>query len=453
MSNILSSDTSVNTFTSDSGKETPTGAPRKYIGDSGTLCTQKDKKNKEIIENNKKKINNKINYNSRLKRLRIVQYFIRQRQSMIDIDRVSLKSLASCFYPRRNEKKYIYSNNIAENKATIKNLNLCKNPNCVCCGPVKLSEERENITKAVEKHAQDGFSTLMFTMTLSHKKTDDVQELIYDINRAKTKFFQNSAVWKKFTRRYGNKRIYSFEVTYSEKNCIHPHFHCYLFADSNSIDIEYWRNEFYKQWHKILKTINRKANLEHGVFLNEIRPENAKDYITKLALEMTASNFKEGKREGHYPISSLVTYVMQYDDIVNSILRGSFIEDYKSGKFDKEIIKQCLRYMNIYIDYLFACSGSPMIRWSGGTKEHFGINILNDDEVFEKEASKYIDVLEVKRDCFKYLDRHNGKILNYLKNGEYHHVNILLNRIDFHLEAFEEPYIWLTDNMKYKGGG
>ena len=149
----------------------------------------------------------------------------------------------------------------------------------------ELTNHCEDIKTAITNHQNNNGTLYHMVFTARHKRTDNIKILLPKMYRAKQEFWR-SYILKKLRKELGLKgHVSNVEVTYSDKNGFHPHFHILLFAQNN-LSESYLLDTFYNVWAKSLRQENLSVNKDCFSLTKGI--DN--NYLTKLACEVSGNN-------------------------------------------------------------------------------------------------------------------------------------------------------------------
>lgn len=268
----------------------------------------------------------------------------------------------------------------------------------------------------------------MLTITASHRKGSNKRAFIKKLTKAKTLFFSDYET-RKLLGDYGVEcQFHALETTYSEKNGMHPHYHCLLFLDRSKEEREsgsvrgYW--EFYEElntiWLRVCKSIKLYSSETIGLSVDISSPEDSgfvpDDRFAARSLSdsgrrrSTAPLILDRKLIGENGKSKLANYVnkLAYEATLTGnksshdggyTHMGLLHAAYNSGDLD---------YINVWIDISAALhvnkrKMTTMTRWSKGYRSFIDRAECEYDSVLlqEKEFEARIEYdkafLEAKR--------------------------------------------------------
>ena len=290
-------------------------------------------------------------------------------------ERYALQSIAKEILP--NERVTICLRNIVgnsvdvhkhhkTNKAFYSGLMVCGSVwNCPVCA-AKISEKRKKeLTCATNGHKASGGQMAMLTLTVSHKRSDNLQALLTAFNDATGYMFKR----KEFTQIRQELgiigRVKVLEVTHGQ-NGWHPHAHIVLFYE-HEIDLDTISQRMYKLWLTACTKYGLTTSSRYGLDLQGA--EHVQAYLTKqgtwsIEQEMTKSHIKKG-REGSMTPFDLLRDVLEHGDDLSR---------------------------HLFLEYAAAFKGKRQLHWSRGLKAHFEVDEKTDEEL-SQEQTEHADVL------------------------------------------------------------
>ena len=176
----------------------------------------------------------------------------------------------------------------------------CQSPSCcVVCSSAISKARGEWLYDVFDRaiHEMD-MSVSMLTLTVRHKKGDDLKTLLSAMEQAYTNISSTHA-FKELRNEYRAKFIRVLEVTYG-KNGFHPHFHIAIIHDKGT-PLTTYRAELEDTWIRFLVKQGLeapKAEIAVDIVENASNEQRAW-YLTKAnglsSLEFTARDSKEAK--------------------------------------------------------------------------------------------------------------------------------------------------------------
>jgi len=264
--------------------------------------------------------------------------------------------------------------------------NKCHYGNLMQCGSVwscpicaaKISERRRvELKKAVDQHKASGGSVLLVTFTYSHKREDNLRDLLERQSKAMTWFYSHRS-YKELKKRYMKRgRVRSLEVSHGS-NGWHPHIHELWLLNLNLHDYEVLRSEVFSLWLRACARFNLGLPSEkHGV---DIRGgEDAYAYVSKYGLEDKPA----------WGIESEVTKASSKNGRNGSRSPFQLLDDYADG--DKQSAA-------LFVEYAKAFKGKQQLVWSRGLKDQFDLETLSDEELANAKEDDAETVAYIEKD-------------------------------------------------------
>lgn len=242
------------------------------------------------------------------------------------------------------------------NKAFYGGLEVCSNVwVCPCCS-AKISEKRRNeLSKAKDNAAKLGYQMVMLTLTAPHYEANNLGELLKGLRESLTKSFKDRS-GKNFLNRFRVLgRIRALEVTWSQDNGFHPHFHILLFVPSSFTkkDFKDMESSFYPLWkHACTSRGLGVPSRKHGVSVDA--GQAVSDYVGKWGLEdeMTKSHAKRSKK-GYSMFDLMRAYQETSDEL----------------------------FFKIWMIYVHSFKRQRQLVWSKGLKDLLQIDEKTDEEL------------------------------------------------------------------------
>lgn len=236
---------------------------------------------------------------------------------------------------------------------------------CPCCAPKIINKRAKEVSQACSLARELGHDVVMVTLTMRHKRSDRLEELMKIQKEVFRKFKRTTRFTKKIKKEFGLVGyINASEITNGKLNGWHPHFHMLLFVDPVEDRLEELGNRFFSIWSDYLEKADRKA-LKSAFDIKRIKNEDDEaEYIQKWQIsdEITSNGLgKKGKRKGRNPW-----------EILHAIttMTSSDIE------LDKNLMKE----------YYHATKGKKQLVWSPGLKEYFAIGEKTDEEIANEKV-------------------------------------------------------------------
>lgn len=174
---------------------------------------------------------------------------------------------------------------------------------CPVCASRITEKRKQELQEALDTC---GFFPVLVTVTLSHKRSDALDELLNKLNTSLRKL-KAGRWWKKFAEKYGVKAYASsLEFTYSIDTGFHPHKHMLFFIESADVDIQEFKKELTERYLHQVEKEGGYASAFHAIDV-QAGASGAGNYLAKWGVvsEVTKSNLKESKQEGSYSMWQL----------------------------------------------------------------------------------------------------------------------------------------------------
>jgi len=250
----------------------------------------------------------------------------------------------------------------SDGHANFHNVVTCKSKHvCPVESPSIAAVEAKYIQDAICKCRRGGKDVYMLTLTFRHNNKMSLQYCMDKFHDALQSFWRSGSV-RRFCNTYFHGRITSLEETWNEQTGWHVHEHILLFGERGLMCNPYVNVGSYLSSHWLLALSRCGLSGVDGVASNFQSASAVKDYLTKMSLELTMQNYKEGRAGGLNPFGIL--------DL--------------SNEHDK--------YADLWREYYLATKGKRVIVWSDGLKKMYGIDDKSDDEIAE-EATEDVEAL------------------------------------------------------------
>ena len=293
---------------------------------------------------------------------------------------------------------------------------------CPNCAETIFRKRRDEIEKAFDYYK--GKTISFVTLTIPHGSQDFLPDFLKKMSKSLTKLKSGKA-WKSFKERYNfGGEIRTTEITYSQKNGFHPHYHlCFFFNEILSKkevgEMEIWIK---KRWHKIIESQgfikNKKiksAHKTHGCVIKTSTDPVRAEYLSKTEIwEMASTTSKTPRRTdsiSHWELQRLAT------------------EEKVAWATTK------------WTEFMLGMRGRIAIWWSHGLKEKVGADDLTDEKLLEGEKAEIAMIIEKEEMKVISSFKKNCCVLDAVEN--YYNGNIesivqLRDEIGIKLEIFPE---------------
>ena len=246
---------------------------------------------------------------------------------------------------------------------------VCGKPGCTTCSSKIQERRRGEIAQAFDWAYGAGKKVVMVTLTFSHSHNQALADLLAKQAECLKKLRKGKS-WDKMKARTGyTGMIRSLEITHGA-NGWHPHTHEAWIVD-RSVDVKKLTETITERWLRICQAEGlcpkgkEAAFREHSVdVVDECR---ASDYLAKTDdtgawgadRELAKSSTKKGRKSGR------------------SIFQ--ILADGADG---------CEKSDQLYVEFVEAIKGRPIIRWSQGLKATVGLDDLTDEELAAQQEDR-----------------------------------------------------------------
>jgi len=184
---------------------------------------------------------------------------------------------------------------------------------CPVCRTRIIQERSEELKQLYDKWRDQGGHVFMLTLTVPHKKGDNLAELYGSnaqgtgISGAMAKFRSSRDFGRLFKEKSGYLGdVRGVEVTWGKQNGFHPHVHMLIFS-KYTFDFKEFRHRFYKTWSRAcVESGLKRPSWEHGVDVSYCEDPEQAQYIAKwsAATELVSDGMKKA-RAGNFSIAEL----------------------------------------------------------------------------------------------------------------------------------------------------
>lgn len=247
--------------------------------------------------------------------------------------------------------------------------------NLIRCGSVwhcpictaQISEKRRNELKIAMKNFQKKKGGLVYLLTLTnpHYTFTNLKQMLLGQRKALKYLWSDRKGYELFKSLGKFGHVIATEVTYSDNNGFHPHFHILLFM-TKKIDSEV-KLILAENWQNCCKKAGLLVpSFEHGVDLRD--GKYADNYVSKWGLEdeMTKGHTKKGRENSMTP----------FDLLKQSV--------------------ECPEYGRLFQLYAHAFKGERQLNWSRGLKKELGIFDQTDEELSTETEKESVEVRELE---------------------------------------------------------
>jgi len=252
----------------------------------------------------------------------------------------------------------------------------CKSKHvCPVESPSIARVEARYIQEAIYKCRKSGKDVYMLTLTFRHHNKMSLRYCMDAFHSALQRFWRSGSV-RRFYSTYFEGRITALEETWSPSSGWHVHEHILLFGERGLcgnplVGVDAF---FSRHWLAALSA----AGLDgvEGVASEFQSASAVKNYLTKMSMELTMQNYKQGRRGGLNPFG---------------ILEASNENDI---------------YAELWREYYLATKGKRVIVWSDGLKKKYDIEQATDEQIAD-EANR--DLVDEVKSVLLYVDGRDWK--------------------------------------------
>lgn len=298
--------------------------------------------------------------------------------------RISNQSGVSVFY------------NVERQKANFGNLQRCGSVwNCPICSMTITENRRKELATGLANWTNSGGFCYLVTFTNAHHKGDCLKSLIDGQKKAFIKLWQKTKLTNYLNSIGYVARIVATEVTYSNNNGWHPHYHMIFFFDCQ-ICINTLQSFLAQEWIIACAKSKLKApNLINGVDVRD--GTYAAKYVSKWGLEheVTKGHLKKG-------------------------LKGSLTP------FD--LLRECTenpQYKPLFKQFSDVFKGRRQLVWSRGLKDILCIAQKTDEQLIAETDEKSVQVNELAHIIWELILKYNQRahVLELVENDYKNNTN------------------------------
>jgi hypothetical protein len=302
---------------------------------------------------------------------------------------------AKCCSYKAPHAENIEIHKTSSDTATYHNLETCSNVwACPVCS-ARISEiRRVELNHAV---ARSEYSAALLTFTLSHKRDTPLTDTIDMLIKAYHGMAGHYG-YKQLKQEFGYVHaIRAFEVTWSNRNGWHPHFHVISLFDRELSEDEFnlFAMEMSQFWGIEVDRVGGYASKVHGFDARQA-DNDVFEYINKFGKEPTQMGW----------------------DITKEAMKGQFKSPKGKGKTPFQMLalsKDNYRFELLYLEYVAAMKGQKQLVWSRGLKAELGIDEIADEllkEYQERETELLLLLTDEQWKAILHF-KWRGKLLTY----------------------------------------
>ena len=248
----------------------------------------------------------------------------------------------------------------------------------ICAAKIQRYRAKE-VEKAIQVHKEFGGSVYMLTLTVPHKKEDNLKDLLDRFLEA-YRFFTAGKSYKKFKVDFDLVgSIKALETTHNFRFGWHVHVHILTFF-KGSISTKAAQQFLFKRW--ISCAVKKGFDKPKVKALSFDNADYAANYVNKMGLEYVWS---------------------ASDELTKSHTKLS-----KKGNSPFDLVRQYVdtseyRYARLFREYEEAFHYKKMLVWSRGLKKHFGIESKEDKEIAQSIGESFEFLLSITADQWRKL--------------------------------------------------
>lgn len=311
---------------------------------------------------------------------------------------------------------------------------------CPLCAPIIAASRTAELSRGLEAAREKALIPVHVTLTVPHYRDESLSLVLGDLSTARQKM-RASRAYKTLVRDLGQwGYVAATEVTFSDRNGWHPHYHEIWFLEQPPVDLE---SRLYDLWAvQVEKTGRGRPSRSHGCKVRIIGADDSElvsmsrypvhgNDLVRAARELTSWHTKSGCFESVTPWDLLV----------------GATEGDKRAAF-------------LWQDFAAAFKGKAHIRWSRGLKSRLGLDDLTDEELldgFESAHDEYaVERIDLNGYEWALVTRYRMRaaLLDMARILGAHGVRILIDLLEqkatseLNSAKFQTPERW-----SYLGGG
>lgn len=205
---------------------------------------------------------------------------------------------------------------------------------CPVCSSIIRGQRSLEVAEAVRRHQKSGGGLYLVSVTLRHYLPDDLNANLTVL----TKAWRSTVSGKQWTQAKKRLGVIGFvralEVTYSDENGWHPHFHLLLFTETKATEqgAANLNNFLLPRWQRFVTKHGGRLPNAHGIDVLPVSDDGkaAALYVAKLAegsgvsLELTRSDLKEsGEAQSLTPFELLDLDTPKHKALWQSYVRAT----------------------------------------------------------------------------------------------------------------------------------
>jgi hypothetical protein len=287
------------------------------------------------------------------------------------------------------------------------NLATCKNIwACPVCASIVSEKRKEEVREACKKAEEMGLKVTMITLTTRHGIGDKLSDLMQGITGA-FRTFTSHRTFKKYRDIYGVRGfVKATEVTYSDNNGFHPHFHILMFSQETLPKTFSWENKRGKIEKRNLGELWQTCcdfnglpvpTVEIGFKISDENityDQKVADYLSKFGDESKIPDFilQKAKDSANWDASAELTKWHSKHGRSESLTPFDFlrlVQPYVDTGKENEIKA---KYSNLFRDFVLAMYRRSQLQWSRGLRDFFDMDPEKTDGELIEENEDTADI-------------------------------------------------------------
>jgi hypothetical protein len=294
---------------------------------------------------------------------------------------------ACCRIPIPNRSPEIWGN-VEQRRVKFRNVARCKSLwLCPVCANNITACRRSELEKVLSAYAELCVP-VMLSFTVRHHREYTLFDTLRTLTEAWRAMTKGKA-WSKIQQRLGLRgMVRSLEITWSDRNGWHPHFHVVLLVSKSEMGALAKQYDAIRQrWIAKVAEAGGNATWENGCQLT-VADNSIAAYVAKWAHEPKPETEERLSRWG----------------IATEATRGIAKEGRRGGMTPWDMLVECSQqrgfgmYAKLLHEYAEAVHGERQITWSRGLKASAGIAEKSDEEIVEGADGGYVFLAAIDSD-------------------------------------------------------
>jgi hypothetical protein len=261
----------------------------------------------------------------------------------------------------------------------------------------------EEANKLLAFSREHNYTAVLLTLTARHGRKDNLEDLVSALVEAKRTFFATYR-WKKITEKLKRKKVVvppivgflvAFEITWSDTNGWHPHFHLLVIVRTSTPNqAKKVLSPLRRPWLESLQSQNLSASGEHGF---NIKTTEIGEYVAKFGAGIGVDvEQRKGKKDQRNLAAELTSSHTKTSS--KGLTPWQILEQYASERplFPQHPTLTQARAGALFAEYAHAFAGRQQLQWSRGLKELIGLSIVSDDEAADEAAALEAIVIRLR---------------------------------------------------------